>query len=142
MKVRIQSKSGNKVIDLNRRRAIREKCLNCTGWSIKEVKECEFTDCPLYQFRSGQGKQDAIAREKAIRKFCLWCCADQILEVSKCPARDCSLFVYRKTKIDRSVEIDSDRKNTAIDVSEETISVEWEIALAILTIKFFETCIG
>ncbi len=105
MKVSILGKNGLKVVDLNRRKAIRERCLNCAGWSYKEVTNCEFDDCDLYLFRSGEGKQNAKARAKAIGKYCLWCMDGQAAEVTKCPAIDCSLFPYRQTKTDRSTEI-------------------------------------
>ena len=102
MKVVMLGKNGPKVIDLNRRKAVRERCLNCAGWSQKEVTNCTFTDCPLYPFRSGQGKQNAKARSKAIKKYCLWCMIGQHGEVSQCPSTDCSLFPYRKTMTERS----------------------------------------
>lgn len=35
-------------------RAIREKCLDCSGGSSNEVKTCEVRDCPLWKFRSGR----------------------------------------------------------------------------------------
>ena len=50
MKVSILRKNGHEVVDLNRRRAIRERCcLNCSGYSPKEVTNCEFTDCPIIE---------------------------------------------------------------------------------------------
>ena len=115
MKVVILGKNGLKKVDINRRKAIRERCLNCTGWSYMEVTSCEYADCPLYLFRSGKGKQNAKTRSKAIRKFCLWCTNDQHGEVSKCPSTDCSLFPYRKTKTDRSTEINSMTKKRRIE---------------------------
>jgi Zn-finger protein len=107
MKVIILDQNGRKAVDLNRRKAIRQRCLNCAGWSHKELTNCIFSDCPLYPFRSGQGKQNAKARLKAIRKYCLWCMNGQHGEVSRCPSTDCSLFPYRKTRTDSSTEIKS-----------------------------------
>jgi len=107
MKVTILGKNGVKVVNLNRRKAIREKCLNCAGWCHKEVTNCTVTDCILYPFRSGQGKQNAKARAKSIRKYCLWCMNGQHGEISRCSSKDCSLFPYRKTRTDRSTEIKS-----------------------------------
>ena len=46
MKVKIHQKSPLK--------AIRVKCLNCCGWSRKEVELCTAEDCPLYHFRDGK----------------------------------------------------------------------------------------
>lgn len=115
MKVTILGKNGLKTVDLNRRKAIRERCLNCAGWTYKEVTNCTFTDCHLYFFRTGQGKQNAKARSGAIRKYCLWCMNGQHGEVSKCPSKDCSLFPYRKTKTDKLTEIKSLPKNGYIE---------------------------
>jgi Zn-finger protein len=83
MKVLIMAKNGKRVVDLNRRKAIRERCLNCSAWFYPGVTNCTFTDCPLYPFRSGRGKQNAKARAKAIRKYCLCCMGGQSAEVSK-----------------------------------------------------------
>lgn len=110
MKVSILGKNGLKTVNLNRRKSIKEKCLNCSGWSYKEVADCEFDDCDLHPYRSGTGKQNAKARSKAIREYCLWCMDGQVAEVTKCTSKDCSLFSYRQTKTDRSIEINSYRK--------------------------------
>ena len=115
MKVKIQSKDGYKIIDLNRRKAIRERCLNCSAWIQKEVSNCSFKDCQLYPYRSGRGKQNAKERIKAIRSYCLWCMAGNKAEVSKCTSPDCSLFPYRKSAIDRSAEIKSIQKLVHIE---------------------------
>lgn len=34
-------------------KAIRKNCLDCSGGSIKEVRECIVKSCPLYDFRLG-----------------------------------------------------------------------------------------
>ena len=117
LKVRIHGKNGHKIVELNRRKAIRERCLNCVGWSVKDVKDCEMTDCPLYKFRTGQGKQNSKLRAKAIRKFCLWCMCGSQKEVSKCTSPDCPLFPYRNSTIDRSIKIDSILKKQHIEQS-------------------------
>ena len=127
MKIKIIGKNGPKEVDLNRRKAVRERCLNCAGWFHKEVTSCIFLDCFLYPFRSGQGKQNAKARAKAIRNYCLWCMNDQHAEVSKCSSTDCSLFPYRKSKTDRSAEIKSLPKKDRIEsYLEEKIESEYQ----------------
>jgi hypothetical protein len=35
-------------------KAIRAKCMECSNYSITEVRECPTTDCPLYPFRFGK----------------------------------------------------------------------------------------
>jgi len=127
MKVLVRGKNGLKPIELNRRKAIRERCLNCSAWSHKEVTNCKFKDCSLYPFRSGQGKQNARDRSKAIRLYCLWCMNDQHGEVSKCPPSYCSLFPYRKAQTDRSTEIKSLLKKGHIEVCfEDKIESEYQ----------------
>ena len=106
MNVRIQTKNGSyKIINLNRRKAIRERCLNCSGWQLSQIRNCEITKCKLHPFRTGIGKQDPNARLKAIRENCLWCSGGKRSEVNLCQIKDCPLFAYRKKGIDRSVEI-------------------------------------
>jgi len=84
----------NKLLD-----RIRQKCVDCSGYSYKEIEECEFKNCPLYPFRAGKWKgikgvtQTALLR--AIRKKCLECCLDSSEEVRKCPVRDCPLYEFR-----------------------------------------------
>lgn len=35
-------------------RAIRQKCLDCSGGSVTEVDRCVIKDCPLYPYRKGK----------------------------------------------------------------------------------------
>jgi hypothetical protein len=97
LKYLIAHKRGPKIINLNRRIAIKERCLNCSAWVYKEVKVCKFTDCA--PFRTGNGKQIAKARDKSIRSYCLWCCNGQRKEVMLCTSPDCPLYPYRKSRI-------------------------------------------
>ena len=34
-------------------KAIRAKCMDCSGGSFHEVRECPCVECPLYAYRSG-----------------------------------------------------------------------------------------
>ena len=101
MKAEIMSNNGYKVVNLNRRRAVRERCLNCSCWNHKEVRDCSFKDCPLYVYREGRGAQNAKERSKAIRAYCLWCMNGQREEIVKCVSRHCALFLFRRTAGDR-----------------------------------------
>jgi len=105
MKVKIQYKDHYKELNINRRKAIREKCLNCTAWSFSQVASCSFPDCNLFAFRMGKGKQNAKARAISIRKYCRWCvCGGSSKQVKACGVFDCPLYVYRNTTIDRTVD--------------------------------------
>lgn len=50
-------------------KAIRAKCLDCSGDYINEVRECPITDCPLYPFRMGKNpfrkKREITEEQKA-----------------------------------------------------------------------------
>jgi len=35
-------------------KAIRKNCVECSGGSFEETKNCNITDCPLYPYRSGR----------------------------------------------------------------------------------------
>ncbi len=104
----IQTKEGHEIKHLNRRKAIRERCLMCSAWNATEVRKCELTGCALYPFRIGTGRQDPKTRDKAIRDYCLWCCCDQKNEVARCHLTDCSLFYFRNTVASRQAKIDSE----------------------------------
>ncbi len=111
MKIKIESRNDHKIIKLNRRKAIREKCLNCSSWSSKEVQNCQLKECHLYPYRIFTSKQNPAKRSKAIRGYCLkWCMAGQFHQVKLCPSKDCSLYPYRQSKVDKSVEIAAERK--------------------------------
>jgi hypothetical protein len=97
MRATIMSKNGHKIVVLNRRRAIHERCLNCVGWYSHEVNNCEEAGCDLHPFRTGLGKQNAKDRSRAIRDFCQWCTNGQI---SLCNDSTCSLFAYRKSAVE------------------------------------------
>jgi len=104
MKVGIMSKDGHKEVDLNRRQAIRERCLNCKGWYHKEVINCIFTHCFLHPFRTGKGRQNSTRREKAIKQYCHSCMNIQVGEVKKCTVPDCPLFIYRKGGVEKALK--------------------------------------
>lgn len=35
-------------------KSIRKHCLDCSGGSVSEVRNCVLTDCPLYSYRFGK----------------------------------------------------------------------------------------
>lgn len=44
-------------------KAIRKNCIDCSGGSLKDVKECIIKDCPLYPYRMGTNpKRKGIKR--------------------------------------------------------------------------------
>lgn len=92
MKYKIMSKNGHKTVDLNRRKAIHERCISCSGWSSQAVTNCWAHDCELYSFRTGIRKQVARDRRKAIGDYCLWCTNEP---ARHCKAEDCSLYPFR-----------------------------------------------
>lgn len=76
-------------------KAIRQKCLDCSGWSQTEVAQCPLTECALYPFRFGKNPfrtkrevkpmseerkaylREVLAKARANRKFQNHCTTDQ-----------------------------------------------------------------
>ena len=46
-------KGAGLTLNWGRTDAIRAKCLDCSSFSVGEVRHCLITDCPLYPFRLG-----------------------------------------------------------------------------------------
>jgi hypothetical protein len=74
-------------------KAVRRKCIDCKGYELKQVRECDFSGCPFHSLRMGRGSRSVL---KPIRSFCLWCCCGQRHEVKLCPAMKCPLWRYRQ----------------------------------------------
>ena len=112
---RIRTKDGHQEVSLGRKRAIRERCLNCHGWSIKAVRECPAGDCPLYPYRMDGGRNlKAGIRPKVIREYCLWCSDGSAREAGKCSVEDCPLWPYRQARVDRSLDLSPEAKKTRL----------------------------
>ncbi len=106
MKVQIQGKNGPKVVNINRRKSIRYKCLDCGGYEYATINKCSQKNCDLHPFRNIKDKQNAAERKKAIRKYCMWCTVDQRKEIRLCPSITCPLWSYRKGQTtDRTHEV-------------------------------------
>jgi len=107
MKKVVLGKNGNQEKNLNRRIAIHEKCKNCSGFCLSEVRNCPLKDCNLHPYRSGEGPQNANLRNKAIRRYCLKCMNGQVGEVAKCPSKYCPLHPYRLGHLENVIPDDS-----------------------------------
>jgi len=59
---RFITKKGMKTKKLTGMTAIREKCLECGGWSYTEVEKCLASDCALHPFRFGRYPKKSIAQ--------------------------------------------------------------------------------
>lgn len=56
-------------------KAIRLKCIDCSGYSKVEVRNCVIPECPLYQFRfgknpnrKGKGNKSPISNLSRVKK--------------------------------------------------------------------------
>ena len=49
--------------------AIRKKCLDCTGDSLEEIRNCPIEECPLYIYRSGKLKPDKEKTKERMAKM-------------------------------------------------------------------------
>ena len=54
---------------MNPLRAIRQKCIECSGGSRKEVRYCSASECPLYELRLGKnpGRHPSKRTEKQLQ---------------------------------------------------------------------------
>lgn len=53
----------NKDLGNNAMKAIRAKCVDCSGGNTAEVRKCEVYDCPLWTFRMGVRPSTLKSRE-------------------------------------------------------------------------------
>jgi len=98
-RVEILSSDGTKMVSLTKRKAIRERCVNCSGWNHKQVKNCWAKDCSLYPYRmSEMPKHGSRKRDKAIKDYCAWC-VNGVHEIKKCVSTLCPLFYFRSYSI-------------------------------------------
>ena len=63
------NKNGMKTKKLTGMSAIREKCLECSGWSNKEVSGCPASDCALHHFRFGRYPKKESAGGRFLKEF-------------------------------------------------------------------------
>lgn len=78
------------------RTAIRKRCLNCSGFSPTDVKDCDRKDCQLYPYRMGKNiKGKSADRAKAVRDYCTDCCNGSPYEKGRCSAVTCPLWEFR-----------------------------------------------
>lgn len=47
--------------NLTRAQAIREFCIECMGYEVREVNKCPAEPCPLWPYRKGKGKDETTA---------------------------------------------------------------------------------
>ncbi|RLF96486.1 hypothetical protein DRN58_09665 [Thermococci archaeon] len=52
-KILKNGKINPNIISITPMKAIRKKCLECSGGQQKEIKFCNIYDCPLYPYRMG-----------------------------------------------------------------------------------------
>jgi hypothetical protein len=50
----IRTKKGTETVALTPMRAIRRKCLDCSCWNNKVVRDCPIETCPLHPYRLGK----------------------------------------------------------------------------------------
>ncbi len=50
----IMGRNGPIKMKLTPLKAIRRKCFECSGFSVREIKNCPVKACPLYPFRFGK----------------------------------------------------------------------------------------
>ena len=82
-------------------KACRQRCLDCCGGSVSDVKRCDRTGCALHVYRMGNRASRRLNTPsplRSIRRRCLDCCKGQANEVRLCPVAGCPLQLYRLGK--------------------------------------------
>ena len=70
VKHEIRSSKGNRetrAVELTPNKAIRYHCVECMGWSAREVKMCPDPHCPLYPFRMGTNPSRIRDRREPVK---------------------------------------------------------------------------
>jgi hypothetical protein len=94
----VLSQGGTKVINLNRRTAIRHFCLGCSDFVWDRVVECESSGCLPYSYRLGRPLRIGLSskdRADSIIQYCMECSEANGIEKEQCDAEVCALFPYR-----------------------------------------------
>ena len=99
-------------------KAIRQRCIDCSGGSLREVRECSHDVCPLHQYRFGKRPQEkTLTPLKAIRAHCVACSNGNRHEANLCPSEKCPLQAYKtghRPKADNSSINEKDFKNANV----------------------------
>jgi hypothetical protein len=66
---RKDGKGNLKTLRLTPLRAIKEHCLECVGWQVKEVQQCTGSKCWLYPFRFGRDKSKKTIVGEHLKNF-------------------------------------------------------------------------
>lgn len=99
MKAKIRTPDGgSEEVEITPLKAIRARCLDCSGWNSADVRRCDFEDCELWPYRFGKRAKSPNTPVQGIRRYCLWCCAGSAHEVKLCPSQVCALHLYRLGK--------------------------------------------
>ena len=84
-------------------KAIRARCMDCSGGSYQDVKDCEDKDCALYPYRT-RARSVEGNRGRAIKKYCL-ACVGSAKERSLCTMTACPLHGYRTGRRDDGISV-------------------------------------
>lgn len=94
---------------MSRAKSIKLKCHECSG-DRKEIRNCEFSQCPLWVFRNGRQVESAYddmnvryTRSMAVKKYCLWCMGNDLESVKSCIDEKCPFFEFSHRKVQTGV---------------------------------------
>ncbi len=109
-------------------KAIRRRCIDCTGHSYKNIAECSApkcpfckAKCPLFPFRMGHGGRACLG---PIRKYCLDCQGHSYEGVRECPTLKCALWPYRMGK--RPKKEEPETQGLSVNLSEGEVELQEE----------------
>lgn len=98
--VQVRTDKGILELRVTKSKAVKLRCLDCCGFNKKQVRECDATNCILYEMRSNgklEGEKAGLRRARAIKTYCrIHCMNDHRELVSSCNDINCSFHQFRK----------------------------------------------
>ncbi|MFW5499928.1 MULTISPECIES: restriction endonuclease [unclassified Maridesulfovibrio] len=79
----------------NPHQSIRAYCLWCMGGSPQLVRECEDSDCSLYDLRGPKTEESQRTCIRAIRRHCLACTVGDRQAIRDCKEKECVIRRFR-----------------------------------------------
>lgn len=82
-------------VNLSKTKAIKLKCLDCSGFDRSSVKECVIEDCELYPYRLGKNPHTSKQRNNNMKLHCVNCSGGNKPNIKRCTVETCPLYYHR-----------------------------------------------
>ena len=97
--VQVRTDKGIQELRITKSKAVKLRCLDCSAFDRKAVRECSNEKCILFVMRLRgklEGEKAGLRRARAIKHFCrIHCMNDYRDLVKECSDINCSFHQYR-----------------------------------------------